>query len=391
MLFVFDTILFVPVIIAAVIARFVYKRYDVGIGPEPLINNVYHKKALEKYGYTAKTFVGETYFITSDFDVRTDTMLPLPFSEVLRYYLYFYSILNFKCLYIYFNGGPLFFTSYLWRLEPLLYHIAKVKIVIMPYGSDIQDMLRCPNLVFRDAVCSDYPDHRLKRNRIQKKIDLWTKHADHIIGGCDWVDYLYHWDTLLLAHFAIDVLDFQPPAIDTQNEADLGRRSIRILHAPNHKKIKGTKFVLDAIHELQEEGYDIDFVLVEKRPNAEVQQIIQTVDLVIDQLIIGWYAMFAIEAMASGKPVISYLRDDLIDLYTVNGLIEPGEVPIINSNPLRIKDDIKYWIKNRNNLQDIGRKSREYVIKHHSLEYVGGVFDGVNRSLGITPTSRDAR
>ncbi len=391
MLFIFDTVLLIPVVIVAVIARFVHKRYDVGIGPEPLINNVYHKKALEMYGYTAKTFVGETYFITRDFDVRTDTMLRPPFSGILRYYLYFYSILNFKCLYIYFNGGPLFFTSYLWRLEPLLYRIAKVKIVIMPYGGDIQDMLRCPNLTFRDAVCSDYPDHRLKRNRIQKKIDLWTKYADHIIGGCDWVDYLYHWDTLVLAHFAIDIPDIHPIAVDTQSEADLGVRPIRILHAPNHKKIKGTKFVLNAIRELQEEGYDIDFVLVEKRPNAEVRQIIQTVDLVIDQLIIGWYAMFAIEAMASGKPVVCYLRDDLIDLYTINGLIEPDEIPIINSNPLKIKDDIRYWIKNRSNLRDVGRKSREYVVKHHSLDYVGGIFDNVNYSLGITPTNQDVR
>jgi len=94
MLFVFDTILFVPVIIAAIVARFVHKRYDVGIGPEPLINNVYHKKALERYGYTAKTFVGETYFITSEFDVRTDSVFRPPFSEILRYYLYFYSIFS---------------------------------------------------------------------------------------------------------------------------------------------------------------------------------------------------------------------------------------------------------------------------------------------------------
>ena len=40
------------------------KKYDVGIGPEPLINNVYHKMALEKNGYKVITFVAKSYYIT---------------------------------------------------------------------------------------------------------------------------------------------------------------------------------------------------------------------------------------------------------------------------------------------------------------------------------------
>ena len=44
--------------------------------------------------------------------------------------------------------------------------------------------------------------------------------------------------------------------------------------------------------------------------NEEVIKLIQRADLVIDQLVIGWYAMFAIEAMSLGKPVICNLRSD---------------------------------------------------------------------------------
>ena len=31
---------------------------------------------------------------------------------------------------------------------------------------------------------------------------LWTRRADHIVGGGAWVDYMGHWDTLMLAPFA---------------------------------------------------------------------------------------------------------------------------------------------------------------------------------------------
>ena len=36
-------------------------------------------------------------------------------------------------------------------------------------------------------------------------IDRWTTHSDHVISGCDWVDYMHHWDTLMSAHFSIDI------------------------------------------------------------------------------------------------------------------------------------------------------------------------------------------
>ena len=62
-------IILTPILILfAIVSRILNFRKGIGLGPEPLINNVYHKKALEKYGYTAETFVTDTYFITSEFD-----------------------------------------------------------------------------------------------------------------------------------------------------------------------------------------------------------------------------------------------------------------------------------------------------------------------------------
>lgn len=65
------------------------------------------------------------------------------------------------------------------------------------------------------------------------------------------------------------------------------------------------------------------------------------VDVVADQLIIGWYAMFSMEAMSMGKPVICYLRKDLIELYLSSGnLVSLDELPHINSHFLEVKQNL---------------------------------------------------
>ena len=377
-------------ILVSILGRFSKKRIDVGLGPEPLINNVYHKMALQQYGYSAQTFVSDIYFITDKFDVRGDRLLPTRYRFLRLSFVYLYlfiaSLFRYKCIYIYFNGGPLGFGRLLWRIEPLLYKLAKVKMVVMPYGGDVQDLSRSPNLLFKNAMAVDYPEHRFRRKRIASKVDLWTKYADHVISGCEWVDYTYYWDTLMLAHFSIDTEAWRP--VVQESEDPPSQRALRILHAPNHRTIKGTQYFLDAVKELKEEGLEIELILLERVPNDEVRRVMASADFVADQLIVGWYAMFSIEAMAMGKPVLCYLREDLKDLYTAVGLVTADEIPIINCSPSTVKETIKNLVLNRERLLEIGSRSREFVVKHHSIEAVGKIFDDINRSLGLKPSGR---
>jgi len=266
-----------------------------------------------------------------------------------------------------------------------LYKLAGIKVVVMPYGGDVQELSRSPNLLYKNAISVDYPEHRFRRRRIASKIDLWTRYADHVISGCEWVDYMYHWDTLMLAHFSIDVNAWKPAEADTI-PAKGGK--LRILHAPNHRAIKGTQYFIDAVRELNEEGLEVELVLLERVPNEEVKQVMASADLVADQLIIGWYAMFALEGMAMEKPVLCYLREDLQQLYVASGLIAPDEIPIINCSPATVKQAIRELASGRGRLADIGRRSREYVKKHHSTEAVGKVLDRINRSIGLSPSGR---
>lgn len=370
----------------AIVSRFAPRVVDIGLGPVPLINNVYHKKALQLHGFIVETFVDELYFITNEFDrkfVARSRWLRMLIAESRL--IYIFTIFRYRCLYIYFNGGPLYATALLWRIEPLLYRLAGVKTVVMPYGGDVQDVLRTPNLLFRHVMAQDYPLQRYVRKAIARKIDIWSSHADHVIAGCDWVDYMHFWHTLMIAHFSIDTERWVMTDSAGRDSLQYPQRPFRVLHAPNHKAIKGSDYFVRAVSELQAEGEAIELVLVQKLPNEELRELIETVDVVADQLIIGWYAMFAIEAMSMGKPVLCYLREDLERLYVDAGLLEENEIPLINCRPGEVKGTLRKLMRDSARLTDAARRGPDYVKRHHSVESVGAVFATINKTIGLTP------
>ena len=263
-----------------------------------------------------------------------------------------------------------------------MYYLANVETVVMAYGGDVQDLLRTSNLLFRDSVSKDYPNHRYRTQIIRQKIDLWTQRGSHVIAGCDWIEYLYHWDSVLIAHFCIESKKVDYP----MHKENKGKPFV-VLHAPNHRNIKGTKYIEEAVKNLKLEGLDIELNIIEKLSNDEVMELIQEADLVIDQLIIGWYAMFAIEAMSLGKPVICNLRNDFLDFYKTVGLLDAKDCPIINASPETIEAVLRSLYNNPDSLHEIGNAGKKFVEKYHSIDYIGSHFENVLSSLGVRPRS----
>jgi len=375
-------LLALPFIFAfALTSRQTSKAVDVGLGPFPLINNIYHKRALELAGYSAETFVSQVWHITSNFDVRFDlhwlSRNLLCRKLLLNLYIFCWSVLRYRSLILYFDGGPLGQgTAFLWRLEPYLYRLAGVKTLILPYGSDVQVMSRSPNLQFKHAMAMDYPQHRTRHSHIQAMVDVWSSAGSHIVGGCEWVDYMHHWDTLMIAHFSIQL----PEPGERRPSDSVG--SLKLLHAPNHREIKGTRHIIKAVEELRAEGIDVELVMLERVPNEEVRRLILEADVIVDQLVIGWYAMFAIEAMASGKPVICHLRRDLEELYVATGLLDGfDEIPIIRADAFSFKEVIRVLHADRDILVSAAERGRGYIERHHSVEAISLAFSKILAKL----------
>ncbi len=361
------------VILFTFLSRLKQKNIDVGLGPIPMINNVYHKKALQQFGYKAETFAISSYFITDKFDILLIKpehiklkYLNLFISYFGSFYLYFRAITNYKIIYIYFDGGPLFKTILFSKIEHLLYKIARIKILVMPYGGDIQDLSFSTNLQFKNALCKDYSKFQIEhKDKNRSNISKWTKYADFVLSGCDWVYYMHHWDKLMLAHFSIDTTKIKPIKIKSKIDNE-----ITILHAPNHKNIKGSQHFIDAVNSLKKDGYKINLKLLQKVSNNKILEEMQKADIIADQLVIGWYAMTALEAMCLEKPVLCYIDPKLKELYESEGLLQKNELPIVNCNFNNVKETIKWLIDNPQEMINIGKQGRKFTEKHHSIEAI---------------------
>lgn len=376
------TLLLPLLALVCAILRFVPKRFDIGIGPVPIINGYHWSKALKKRGYAVETFAFGGNYITSEFDFICDEKQHRLFS-LFPVLLFLRSAARYRCVIVYFSGGPLqFMRNPLWRLEPQLYHLARVKTIVVPYGSDTQVLERTPNKLFADCLCRDYPGLRYRHDRVRRQIDVWTKNADIVVGAMDSVDYLYFWNRSRPCHFAFDTEKIKPSYFKDEG------KTIKILHAPNHQAVKGTPSVVKAVDELFAQGYDIELMIIQRVPNDELLRRMADADIVVDQLIIGWYAMFALEAMASGKPVVCYIRPDLKEFYENAGGFEKDEMPIISATPLSLKDTLRELIENKDRLAEIGRRSREFVERHHSYDVVGKWFEDILVSIGVNASNK---
>ncbi|MDP2671606.1 MAG: glycosyltransferase [bacterium] len=154
------------------------------------------------------------------------------------------------------------------------------------------------------------------------------------------------------------------------------KKAFTILHAPTKQEIKGTKFVTGAVEELKKEGMEIELTLVEKVQKEELFEQINRSDIVVDQLLIGWYGGFSVEAMALEKPVVCYLEDEYKDLVPFG-----DEIPIINASKDTLKEILKKAISEKEELKALGKKGYEFVQKYHDAKVVAKQYQEVYESV----------
>jgi glycosyltransferase involved in cell wall biosynthesis len=130
-----------------------------------------------------------------------------------------------------------------------------------------------------------------------------------------------------------------------------------VLHAPSTRWAKGTAAVVPVLEDLHRRGV-IDFRLAEGVAPGRMRQFVREADIVIDQLAIGAYGVFACESMAAGKPVIAYLHES-----TVERIGEP--VPIVNATAKTLEESLVALCEDRDRARLIGAESRRYARRLH--------------------------
>jgi glycosyltransferase involved in cell wall biosynthesis len=167
-----------------------------------------------------------------------------------------------------------------------------------------------------------------------------------------------------------------PPGLDLRKYAPAppeDRRRPVVLHAPSSRRRKGTEYVIAAC-----EGLDVELDIVEGLRHDEARRHYERADIVVDQLNAGWYGILALEAMALGKPVLSYLRDEAVE-ETERAL--GVDVPIVQVTKETLRDRIADLAGSPSERRRIGASSRAYVEQVHDADRGADRLIEIYRSL----------
>jgi glycosyltransferase involved in cell wall biosynthesis len=156
-----------------------------------------------------------------------------------------------------------------------------------------------------------------------------------------------------------------PPGVDLaaiEPAPPSDRERPLIVHAPSSRRRKGTEHVIAAA-----EGLDADLELVEGLRHDEAFERYRAADIVVDQLNAGWYGLFAIEAMALGKPVVTFLH---VEAVRRTEEAFGTRVPIVSATAETLREALRPLVSDAGRRRELGAASRAYVERVHDIEKV---------------------
>ncbi len=338
--------------------------------------------AMRSLGWKTVTVVDGSWFPVStpeEFDRTMTELVPwcLRFwAKHVKHYCAFQYVLRHAAVMHTAMGGPLESTP-LWRFESFFLRRAGIRTICTPLGSESYPSSSMFDLSLRHGFLRAFPGAAREEWRSTRNIAYWAKHADVIISSSA-IDALPRFDVLTPNPCVIDVAAH--PCKQRYLSTDGTNGSVRILHAPSFRGYKGTEFIVKAVSELRDEGLQIEFDLLEKVPRSVVLEHMLTADIFADELIVTGYGFAAIEAMATGLPVLSNAeREDLTRLFRRYSFLD--ESPIVSSSPETVKKNLRALITNPSLRETLGRAGRAYAEKYHSHDAARFLFDTVYGTL----------
>jgi glycosyltransferase involved in cell wall biosynthesis len=331
-------------------------------GVTPILTLPLKVRCDEALGFRSESIVYTTYYITNDFTwnlervVRFARRHPTLHHAVCRLVLGL-ALLRYDIFHTFADRGllPSDGRFGVHPEERAALRRAGKRLYVFGYGGDVRTRARTLALgawnFCRDCdapgkycVCDDATGARIMRATAEA--------ATALVSTADMLPYMP--DAHHVAYWPVD----------TERVAFVGvtraEGPLRVAHAPNHLHFKGTRYLEQVIAALRAEGVAIELVTRSGVSNRDVLGLFAAVDLVADQFIGGAYGYTALEAMACGKPVLTYVRDAGL-------VLAASECPLLNATPDTLETVLRWCVENRDRLPAIGAMGRAYVVRHHSI------------------------
>lgn len=345
----------------------------------PIINLGINARAERLLGINSKSLVYSSYFATKNFDYNLEKWCRLPvIGKFVSFVVFIWAALYCDRLHFYYDKGllPVFKPFQFNRFELKVYSLLRINCFFWSYGADVRSQVisrgcgqyncctHCDKVRI-NCLCDD--------NERMENVAFLRKYATAIFSTGELLEYTPgSRNNLYYLPVELENKKYEPayPQLDS--------KIIKIVHAPNHRTLKGSQYLIASVDRLVQEGLPIELILVEKKSNEEALEIYRRADLVFDQCLIGCHGFFALECLAMGKPVMCFIRKPQ------EYLLSPKECPIINTTVKSLEQDLRWWVNHRDELHDIGVKGRQYMEKYFTPKAFATRLKRVYEELGVT-------
>ena len=347
-------------------------------GSTPLINNRYWSMAMQQVGFDSETFT-DGYFESINSRADWGRMLNEEFrllpSKARPFAAFLLGLWRYDVFFLSSDGFFIGRLPWVWRYQAQLLKLAGKRIVFIPYGSDSYVYRRVRSSMLMHGLIASYPLFSRQQDEIAARLDYWCKHADVCIPATMGMDGFGRWDVAMPSVLSLDLQQWSRST--RQSDADGQNGVVVLCHAPNHRSLKGTEFVIAAFEQIKAEGLKVEMRLLEKMQNTEVRRVLrEEVDILIEQLVFLGHGLNGLEGMASGMPVISNLEDDTY-VMPFRRWSYFGECPIASATPENLVDVLRKLVTRPELRRQLGDAGRAYVEKYHGLDSAAHLFSEV--------------
>jgi len=316
----------------------------------------YLAKGLRTLNVNAKSFtISDSYYRETDymFSLKTNYFLKIYNRLVRIWCLFYYDVFHF------------YFGTSLWPGQkdlPVIKFLKK-KIVHHYLGHEVElyketkEKYEFSNMDF----WTNDKNGKLHDIKIKERLKNELKYSDfQIVCAPQYTPFVPNATFIPLA---IDLSKFKYSPLAKKN---YDKEPVVIVHAPTHRGVKGTQFLINAVERLKNEGFLVDLNICEGISHDQLLKEYIKSDFSVVSLLGGWFGTAGIEAMATGRGIIAFLRDEYFDYVDSE---YKRDLPVVSADRDSIYSILKETLHKRNFIE-WGVKSRRYVEKHHDMKRV---------------------